>query len=306
MNRQLIKIIIAFFLLMTVSTGVKAIQINSNQKLQLIDYNKTIIKLENEIDKLQEFQVEIKAHRILIEEQNLMIETMNNELVNLTEKYEVVKSQNEKLTNKVVYLTFDDGPSKEATLEIAAILKTYDIKATFFVQGRNAVRYPEVLKALHKEGHAIGNHSYSHNYTLIYKSEDDFWNDFNKCQETIESIIGITPELYRFPGGSITAANLNNEMFVKGIHANLVGENKQYFDWNIDCGDAASGYADSKTIKANAFAQIDNKKNAIVLFHDTDAKLSTVDALPEIIEHYLSLGYRFDVLKPNGFTSQFK
>lgn len=306
MNRQIIKIIISFILLMTISTGVNAIQINSNQKLQIGEYKKIIESQENEIKSLEKYQVEIEAHQSQIDEQLKVIQMLNNEIDDINKQYEIVKAQNEKLTSKVVYLTFDDGPSKEATLKILDILKDYDIKATFFVQGRNAIRYPEVLKSIYEAGHEIGNHSYSHNYTLIYSSEDAFWEDFNKGQETIKTIIGIEPSLFRFPGGSNTASNLNNEVFVSSIHTIMVGNNMQYFDWNIDCGDAASGYANAKTIKANAFAQIDNKKNAIVLLHDTDAKESTIEALPSIIEHYLSLGYRFDVLTPNGFTSQFK
>ena len=293
-------------MIMTISTGINAIQINSNQKLQIVDYEKIIESQEAEITSLEKYQIEIEEHQSQIDEQLKLIETLNHSIDDIKKQYEIVKAQNEKLTNKVVYLTFDDGPSKEATLEILDILKNYDIKATFFVQGRNAVRYPDVLKSLYEAGHAIGNHSYSHNYTLIYSSEDAFWQDFNKCQETIQSIIGIEPNLFRFPGGSITASNLNGSSFVSSIHTSMVGNNMQYFDWNIDCGDAVSGYASAKTIKANAFAQIDNKKSAIVLLHDTDDKASTIEALPAIIEHYLSLGYRFDVLTPGGFTSQFK
>lgn len=306
MSRQTIKIIISFIMLMTISTGINAIQINSNQKLQIVDYRKIIESQNIKIENLEKYQIEIEERQSQIDEQLKLIQALEHDIQNMNTQYEILKAQNEKLTSKVVYLTFDDGPSKEATLEILEILKNYDIKATFFIQGRNAVRFPEVLKTLYEAGHAIGNHSYSHNYTLIYGSEDAFWEDFNKCQETIQSIIGIEPTLFRFPGGSITASNLNGATFVSSIHTVMVGNDMQYFDWNIDCGDAASGYASAKTIKANAFAQIDSKKNAIVLLHDTDAKASTIEALPSIIEHYLSLGYRFDVLSANGFTSQFK
>ncbi len=299
MKRQTAKFIISLILLMTILTGFKAIKINTDQKSTIEDLNKGAIELE-------QYKKELLDKTAEIDEQEAMIKELNQDILDLTNAYEIVKAQNEALTDKVVYLTFDDGPSSQSTAKIIEILKLYDVKATFFVQGRNVAKNAEALKMIYKAGHAIGNHSYSHNYTLIYSDEDSFWEDFEKCQEAIYSVVGIYPELYRFPGGSTAAVDLNGEPFVKSIQTTLLEKGMQHCDWNIDSGDAASGYASAGTIKSNAYSQIGKKKNAIVLMHDTDAKASTIEALPEVIEHYLAMGYRFDVLKPNGYVAQFK
>ena len=306
MRKQTAKLIISLILLMTILTGFKAIQINTDQKFQIVTYKSTIQALNEGATKLEQYKNELIDKTAEIDEKEMMIKELKQEILELTFAYEMVKAQNKALTDKVVYLTFDDGPSSKSTAKIIEILKLYDIKATFFVQGRNVVKNSESLKLIHEAGHAIGNHSYSHNYTLIYSDEDSFWEDFEKCQETIFSVIGIYPELYRFPGGSTAAVDLNGESFVKLINAELLEMGMQHCDWNIDSGDAASSYASAGTIKSNTFSQIGKKKNAVVLMHDADAKASTIEALPEVIEYYLAMGYRFDIIKPNGYVAQFK
>ena len=151
----------------------------------------------------------------------------------------------------------------------------------------------------------IGNHSYSHSYNTIYVDEEAFWTDFNKCQKSIYDITGVYPNLFRFPGGSNTAINLNGQQFIEKINAQFVGDGIQFFDWNIDVGDARSNGVSVESIKNAAISQLYKKRKAVVLFHDTDAKSTTVEALPSIIEYYLDKGYRFDVLDADGFTVQF-
>lgn len=306
MNRQVFKVIISLIIVMAISTGFKAIQININQKSELDDYKSLVVNQEEKINELQNVESIIKDKdeqiNALKQAQNEMSQMIND----LNESNTVLNQQIVSLTDKVVYLTFDDGPSKQTTLEILKILKTYSIKATFFVQGRNVIKNPDVLKEIWEQGHAIGNHSYSHNYTMIYKDVDSFWSDYNKCQDAVYSVIGVYPTLFRFPGGSNTATNFRGDYFVTELRVNLLDHGVQFFDWNIDSGDASATNAEVGTIKSNAYTQISKKKYAIVLFHDTDNKKSTVAALPEIIEHYLALGYRFDVLSPSGFTIQFK
>jgi peptidoglycan/xylan/chitin deacetylase (PgdA/CDA1 family) len=306
MKKQMVKILISLILLMTILTGFKAIQINTDQKFQIGTYKSMIDDLNKGAIELERYKMELLDKLAKINEQEAMIKELNQDILDLTHAYEVVKSQNEALSDKVVYLTFDDGPSSQSTAKIIEILKLYDVKATFFVQGRNVAKNSEALKMIYDAGHTIGNHSYSHNYTLIYSDEDSFWEDFEKCQEAIFTVVGIYPELYRFPGGSTAAVDINGEPFVKTIQTALLDKGMQHCDWNIDSGDAATGYASAGTIKSNAYSQIGKKKNAVVLMHDTDSKASTIEALPEVIEHYLAMGYRFDVLKPNGYVTQFR
>ena len=152
-------------LLMTILTGFKAIKINTDQKSTIEDLNKGAIELER-------YKKELLDKSAEIDEQEAMIKELNQDILELTNAYETVKAQNVALTDKVVYLTFDDGPSSQSTSKIIEILKLYDVKATFFVQGRNIAKNAEALKMIHEAGHAIGNHSYSHNYTLIYSDDD--------------------------------------------------------------------------------------------------------------------------------------
>ncbi|HAS73463.1 MAG TPA: hypothetical protein DCS67_04905 [Clostridiales bacterium UBA8960] len=304
MKKQTIKIIISLMVLIVITSGFKALQINLEQQFELVDYKNRLEQKELEIKELMTFEEVIGAKNEIIEAREEQIKKLEEEVSMIASRYETVKAQNKALTDKVVYLTFDDGPSKSVTLEIVKILETYDVKATFFVQGRNVEKNKEVLKIVHDSGHVIGNHSFSHNYAIIYQNETQFWEDFNKAQDVIFSVTGSYPEVFRFPGGSLSAFNLLGESAYKNITKGLLERNMQHFDWNIDSGDAASSYATAGEIKMNAFTQLAKKKHAIVLFHDTDMKLSTVEALPAIIEHYLAMGYRFDVLVPNGFTHQ--
>lgn len=311
MSRMQLKIIISLLFLLTVSTGMKAIQINVDQKLELKEYVALIhaqtetvldleVKLNDQLNQLETLKTEYERKMAEMED---AFEELNEAHVLLNEQYDMVKSQNIALTDKIIYLTFDDGPSPSVTEEILDILKHYDIKATFFVQGRNAVRYPEIVKRAFDEGHVIGNHSYSHNYSIVYESTEKFWADFEQAQETLYEITGERPNVFRFPGGSSSAANLSGRTFRTEITNELLERDMQYFDWDIDSGDAASVYATAQTIRSNAMSQLGKKKRAVVLLHDTDAKKSTVDALPGIIEYYISMGYRFDVLSSNGYAA---
>lgn len=305
MKRQFTKVLIILLAVLMFTSGFKAIQINSDQKSQLAEYEEMIRIQNDKIQYLSQYEKEIKDRDLLIEEKIQLIEELNCDVDRLNAQYEAVKAQNQKLTDKVVYLTFDDGPSKKATTEILNILDQYGIKATFFVQGRNVSKYPDILKKIVKSGHAIGNHSYSHSYNGIYASSEAFWNDFDSCQEVVFNTIGIYPELFRFPGGSNTAVNLNGQKFVDDINAQLIERHIQYIDWNVDSGDAKSNGASSESIQNTVANQLQKKKKVVVLFHDTDAKMTTVKALPGVIEYYLAKGYRFDKLDASGFSIQF-
>lgn len=106
---------------------------------------------------------------------------------------------------KKAYLTFDDGPSKN-TKYILDILKQNNIKATFFVLGKQVEIFQETTNRIYNEGHYIANHGYSHIYSNIYQTPEQVLNEYNQCNEIIANTINI-PEynshLFRFPGGSV-------------------------------------------------------------------------------------------------------
>jgi len=221
------------------------------------------------------------------------IQVKTNEHVN--------KLRNTPLYQKVVYLTIDDGPST-ITYKILDILKKYDVKATFFVVGTNCLRYPEILKRIVSNGHAIGNHSFSHKYSIIYKDPDSFYQDFKKAQDTIFNITGVKPTIMRFPGGS--SGKITPEMLEKIKELGLV-----YFDWNAITGDANPkliNKVDVNTIISTTFRTIGKQNKVILLLHDSPKKPSTVEALPFIIEKLKNNGYHFDILSKNVVPIQFQ
>jgi peptidoglycan/xylan/chitin deacetylase (PgdA/CDA1 family) len=198
---------------------------------------------------------------------------------------------------KTVYLTFDDGPSA-LTCKVLDILKKNNIKATFFVLGEQVKRYPEVLQRIYEEGHAIGNHTYDHNYTELYSGFPVFWNQVKQTEEEINRIIGVRPQLVRAPGG--TAGHFDDIYFRLMKQGGYV-----VMDWNVDSGDSTRrGVPESEIIKG---AETPVKSNgAVLLMHDGSGHGESVKALPEIIAWYKSKGYQFGVLSPDEEPIQFK
>ena len=181
---------------------------------------------------------------------------------------------------KHVYLTFDDGPSSN-TDRILEILDEYDAKATFFVVGKQALIYDGELEKIVEAGHSLGMHSYSHVYRDIYESVDSFANDLHSLQDLIYNQTGTWVRISRFPGGS---SNNASKVEMRDIIDYLDAQKITYYDWNVSSGDATSGYQSSETIAQNVLAGVAKFNDSVVLMHDADAKKSTVEALPIILE----------------------
>lgn len=184
-----------------------------------------------------------------------------------------------------VYLTFDDGPS-ENTRAILDVLKEYDVKATFFVTGQQALSHPERYREIAQEGHTIGMHSYSHVYSEIYESVDSFGEDLLLLQTFLEDTTGVSPLFYRFPGGS---SNTVSKMPMSELCDYLTDNGITYFDWNVSSKDAVSPMRPAQEIVKNCTQNLENFDNAVILLHDAVGKTSTVDALPEIIEYITAM-----------------
>ncbi len=181
---------------------------------------------------------------------------------------------------KQVYLTFDDGPSRN-TDRILDILKEYNVKATFFVVGKTDEDSVKAYQRIVEEGHTLAMHSYSHKYEEVYESKESFIEDMEKLQEYLYQITGIWPRFYRFPGGS---SNLVSKVDMQELISYLDGNGITYFDWNISSGDAASGRLSPETIVGNCMGSMDSINICMILMHDAADKDSTVEALPEIIK----------------------
>ena len=200
--------------------------------------------------------------------------------------------------SKVIYLTFDDGPGPY-TDKLLGILDEYDVKATFFVTGVYS-KYQGCIAKEARAGHAVGVHSYSHEYSQIYKSESAYWADFNRMNEIVKQQTGKATTLFRFPGGS---SNTVSERYNEGIMTRLTKQAKEkgltYVDWNVYDGDAGETTSSQQVYK-NIISGVQNQKKSIVLCHDV--KSYTVNAMPKTIEWCLDHGYTFEVLTPGGFT----
>lgn len=209
-----------------------------------------------------------------------------------------IKSQ-EEMNKKIVYLTFDDGPSQN-TKKILDILDKYDAKATFFVTGTNPSCNNYIQEAYNR-GHSIGLHTYTHDYASVYSSVENYFNDLDKIGDMVESLTGHRSNIIRFPGGSSNTISAN---YTKGIMSLLVKEVRnrgyQYFDWNCDSTDASGNNVPVDQLVSNATSASNQYIN--ILMHDTDAKDTTVEALPKILEHYKKQGYVFRKLEKDSYA----
>lgn len=192
---------------------------------------------------------------------------------------------------KEVFLTFDDGPSSNNTLAILQILKSNNVKATFFVIGSRVQQYPQIIKELDKNDMCIMPHSYTHEYS-IYKSVSSYFQDLEACSSSIEKVIGVKEQLYtRLPGGSDN--QVSNRVQMQKIRNALKEKYIYYVDWNVSSADAASERVPMERIKENVINQCKGKRLAVVLMHDSYPKTTSVEALPYIIKYLKSEGFEF-------------
>lgn len=202
--------------------------------------------------------------------------------------------------SKVIYLTFDDGPGPY-TKKLLGYLRSYNVKATFFVTNQNP-NYIYLLKEMAADGHAIGVHSLTHNWS-IYSGTNSYLKDFNAMHDIIKKQTGIDTKIFRFPGGT---NNTVSRSYSRGIMTTLnktMAENGYLnFDWNVDCRDT-QGY-NSSQIADTTIGQIRNQKQSVVLMHDI--KNSTVEAVPTIIRYAKNNGYTFKVIDETTPTVRFK
>jgi len=179
---------------------------------------------------------------------------------------------------KVLYLTFDDGPIPEVTPWVLETLKQFEAKATFFCVGDNVRKHPKILDQLITEGHRIGNHTFHHLDGWKSKKED-YLEDVEKCSKTLNS------NLFRPPYGHLRP----KQVIVLRKHYQIVL-------WDILSGDFDPKISKEKCLKNI----LDNaKKGSIVVFHDSlkaEEKLRFV--LPRVLKYYQNLGFRFEKITP--------
>jgi peptidoglycan/xylan/chitin deacetylase (PgdA/CDA1 family) len=179
-------------------------------------------------------------------------------------------------SEKVIYLTFDDGPIPEVTQDVLTILKERNILATFFCVGENVKKHPEVFGLLSGAGHTIGNHTF-HHLNGWKTPPAEYFEDVNRCNEYFKT------NLFRPPYGKFTPS----QYF-------LLHKQYRFILWTVLSGDYSMGISKEKCLQ-----NVLNNTSAgsIVLFHDSlKAKNSLFFALPRFLDHFLEKGYRFERL----------
>ena len=223
-----------------------------------------------------------------------------------TAKINAATGYDEALTGKNVFFTFDDGPSSNNTPRVLAILKKYNIKATFFVCGPDSPEQRRLIRQEFDDGHAIGIHGYSHALYSLYKSEDSYWDDFTRLEWLIHEITNVWPTLYRFPGGT------NNEYIKRAlsekIRVHLAEQGFYYYDWNVSSNDSNAPPAEVivKTVLKNFRSGMNSKKPSIILLHDSSGRPTSADALEPIIVELIKMGCIFGPLNHTVMPIQFK
>lgn len=231
-------------------------------------------ELHSQEEQIAQMSGQLSEYRAQLEEAARLAETAWEQI-----------DQAKKETGQKVYLTFDDGPSKN-TNKILDILKKYNVKATFFVLGKPGKENEAALKRIVEEGHTLGMHSYSHRYADIYASKESFAEDFQAIRKFLQDVTGVTSGLYRFPGGS---SNTVSDVDIQELIGYLQEQDVVYYDWNVSSGDASSQKLSQATIYQNCIEGIAGRAVSVVLFHDAADKDTTVEALPRVIETLLKM-----------------
>lgn len=223
----------------------------------------------------------------------LEVVSLTPETMSYTKEYPKLYVQEPTVAEKLpgmVYLTFDDGPAGN-TEQLLDSLQARGIKATFFVCPAADGSDAALLKRIVDEGHAIGVHSSSHDYETIYASVEAFLGDFSRAFNDIYEATGVYPKIYRFPGGSVNAAN---RLIYKSLIAEMTRRGFTYYDWSVDGADLSTS-ATPSTVYNTVMAGMEGKERAIIQLHCGIS--STAEALDGMIASILERGYAFDKLE---------
>ena len=187
-----------------------------------------------------------------------------------------------------IYLTFDDGPNATYTPMILNALKKYNVKATFFVT-RNGP--DSLIKREYNEGHTVALHTYTHDYSYVYSSTENYWKDLNNISNRVERLTGHKSYLFRFPGGS---SNTISRRYSIGVVSKVAQQAQEkgytYFDWNISSGDAG-GTTDPNREYQIVISNLSKSRGNVILMHDI--KRHTALAIERIVKYGVDNGYNF-------------
>lgn len=183
-------------------------------------------------------------------------------------------------TEKIIYLTFDDGPNPVATPFVLDELKKYNAKATFFCIGKNVQEQPELYQRIFTDGHRVGNHT--HNHLNGFHTKDELW-----LQNVKEAAKWIDSDLFRPPYGKI-----------RSFPAKVLKESNPPFQiimWDVLSADFDTSISPQKCLD-NVTKH--TKPGSIIVFHDSEKAFPNLRfALPEVLKLFSGEGYRFEVIR---------
>ena len=204
---------------------------------------------------------------------------------------------------KVVYLTFDDGPSTTVTPRILDILEKEGVDATFFVVGKYVDSEKELVKREAAEGNAVAIHSYTHDYGYLYPggkiNVQNCMSDFEKTEESIKNILGQDYKIraLRLPGGYYSWNN-NDPGNAKAVIDKMHEKDWYQIEWNCLSGDAEGNYPKTADqLYQETVQTVGTREKAVILMHDTYQKEATAEALPRIIQYLKQQGYEFKTIQ---------
>ena len=184
-------------------------------------------------------------------------------------------------SDKILYLTFDDGPHPEATPFVLKELKKHNALATFFCIGKNVVAYPDIYKQIIQEGHSVGNHTYNH-LNGWKTNNEDYLNDIALASNEIDSY------LFRPPYGRITSYQAKN---LKPV---MKGKEPKVIMWDVLSGDFDVTCSPKQCLANVLFASV---PGSIIVFHDSEKAFSRLEyTLPKILQYFSEKGYLFKAL----------
>ncbi|MBR4623107.1 MAG: polysaccharide deacetylase family protein [Clostridia bacterium] len=269
-------------------------------KDKLTEKQKELDSKQGELDSLKEQYAKTLADLEALKKEK---ESQNKQEPGQKEK----ESEQQETGEKIAYLTFDDGVSKN-TPELLDMLDKYGVKATFFPNWKAG--YKDYYKLILEKGHALGNHTATHEWESVYSTLEGFKKEVKTLEDNVYEVTGFRPTLFRFPGGTNNTKNFKyngkNTQFIPAAIDWLTSQGYSYFDWNVSSGDAEGVKYTPDQIAEHVLSGAKGKQTAIILMHDAVSKHTTIEALPKIIEGLKAQGFTFKVLTKDSKQIHFK
>jgi peptidoglycan/xylan/chitin deacetylase (PgdA/CDA1 family) len=182
---------------------------------------------------------------------------------------------------KIIYLTFDDGPTPQITEWVLNELKKYEAKATFFCLGKNVANYPDIVSAIANNGHSIGNHTHNHINGLLTKT-DKYLTNIAYAENAIQNVTKIKPNLFRPPYGKFKISQ-SKKIRKKGYKIIM---------WDVLSADFDNSITSEQCLN-NVIKNTEN--GSVITFHDSKKAYKNLkDTLPKVLKYYYEKGYVFE------------